>query len=1012
MKNYILAAFVSILCLVVINNNAFPQNNSNGISLTKSSDGYYIDLNLPGYSTASLSQNGEPFIKINLDNYGITPEAGLPMLPQISFNLFINTNEKTPAYEVESRNSETKFLNAKVYPTQAPWEKNKNPGDRPFTIDRNYYLTKGSIDNPLVKISEPFVIAGVKGVTVTIFPFAYDPTTNKLIVTKNAKFKIDLKYPAVINSVPESFDKMFRNFFLNYNAVNVTPTNNYLIITAPEYESGMAAFVTHKQNMGYSVFMANTTITGTTNSAILNYIQQRYNNTTTRPEFILLVGDVDKIPNWIGIGPDNPNTDLNYTLLDGNDAYADAFIGRFSVSSSAELTNIITKSIFMEDNINNLPKKNIYMASEDNYTISEGTHNFVIDSFFMPGNYNNVKLYCHTYNATTQQLTDAFNANQSFAIYSGHGGETEWADGPVFTQSNVNALTNTVYPFVYVFSCLTGSYQVPECMAETFIRRTHGASVYWGSSVTSYWDQDDILEKRLIRSMFVDDLKKTTPMMVMAKYYLSLYYGGITSDVRRYFEMYNCFGDPSIYEAAFGPMISHTPLPNTENLNGPYVVNCSITPAGSTIDPLKTKIFWTRGTSFTDSVSLTNCGGNNWTANIPGNGAEASYRYYIKTGDALNRIAVLPGGAPANYFSFNAQPDLTPPVITHTQVGNIGQPMWPATVNCTATDNIGIDSVWVEWYKNTPASSKEFKLINISGSSFSAVFNSPNSEVTAGDSIFYVIKAKDNSAAHNLCQSPASGHYAFMITSLTSSSFCKDTYLPIRDNQTTADTFFISSHGTITDFNFKMERLIHTYDGDVSFTITSPSGQAVILSANHGGGGQNYINTVFDDSATTHISEGTAPFTGTFKPDIPMTVFNGQEMYGAWILRVNDDADIDTGHVERYCLIMQYTSIIGISDLSIPRKFEIKQNYPNPFNPVTIIKYSIPKSSLVKMTVYDILGREVSKLVNSVEPAGNYEVNFDGSNLASGIYFYRIEARQVGSSTGSFVEVKKMVLLK
>ena len=98
---------------------------------------------------------------------------------------------------------------------------------------------------------------------------------------------------------------------------------------------------------------------------------------------------------------------------------------------------------------------------------------------------------------------------------------------------------------------------------------------------------------------------------------------------------------------------------------------------------------------------------------------------------------------------------------------------------------------------------------------------------------------------------------------------------------------------------------------------------------------------------------------------------------------------------------------VGIVPLSnnIPNIYSLSQNYPNPFNPVTTIKFGIPKQGLVKMVVSDILGREVMLLVKEVRSAGNYEVKFDGSNLASGVYFYKIEA-------GDFVEVKKMVLIK
>ena len=90
---------------------------------------------------------------------------------------------------------------------------------------------------------------------------------------------------------------------------------------------------------------------------------------------------------------------------------------------------------------------------------------------------------------------------------------------------------------------------------------------------------------------------------------------------------------------------------------------------------------------------------------------------------------------------------------------------------------------------------------------------------------------------------------------------------------------------------------------------------------------------------------------------------------------------------------------------SIPKEFSLFQNYPNPFNPRTTIKYSIPQKSVVTITVYDILGKEVSKLVNEEKLSGTYEVQFDGSKLSSGVYFYRLHA-------GSFLKTKKLVLLK
>jgi len=85
--------------------------------------------------------------------------------------------------------------------------------------------------------------------------------------------------------------------------------------------------------------------------------------------------------------------------------------------------------------------------------------------------------------------------------------------------------------------------------------------------------------------------------------------------------------------------------------------------------------------------------------------------------------------------------------------------------------------------------------------------------------------------------------------------------------------------------------------------------------------------------------------------------------------------------------------------------YDISQNYPNPFTPSTTIRYQIPQDGMVTLKVYDILGREVKTLVNEVKTKGRYEVNFDASNLASGLYIYEIKS-------GSYKASKKMTLIK
>lgn len=104
---------------------------------------------------------------------------------------------------------------------------------------------------------------------------------------------------------------------------------------------------------------------------------------------------------------------------------------------------------------------------------------------------------------------------------------------------------------------------------------------------------------------------------------------------------------------------------------------------------------------------------------------------------------------------------------------------------------------------------------------------------------------------------------------------------------------------------------------------------------------------------------------------------------------------------DRYSAVTSVDPVNG----SVPDKFELKQNYPNPFNPQTKIQFSLSANSFVSLKVYDIMGREVRNLVSGNYAAGSYSVDFNASSLASGIYFYKLEA-------GNFSEVKKMNLIK
>ena len=129
------------------------------------------------------------------------------------------------------------------------------------------------------------------------------------------------------------------------------------------------------------------------------------------------------------------------------------------------------------------------------------------------------------------------------------------------------------------------------------------------------------------------------------------------------------------------------------------------------------------------------------------------------------------------------------------------------------------------------------------------------------------------------------------------------------------------------------------------------------------------------------------------------------------------DSRVETGHYAYRIKQIDFNGTANYHELSaevivgVPTAYALSQNYPNPFNPTTKIDFELPYDGKVSILLYDISGREVAKLVNEVKTAGYYSVQFNGANLSSGMYFYRINAQ--GNANGqNFVNTKKMVLIK
>ncbi|MFH1010322.1 MAG: C25 family cysteine peptidase, partial [bacterium] len=478
-----------------------------------SSNEFDLDFSLPGLIRSLVDTRGGQFTRLTVEDAGIWGEVGSLELPAIRRLISIPYGSQPQLQIVDIETQTFSFaelgITAPILPVQASIE--KIPGaweNAPFDWNRQLYeMDQFQVSSP-IELGQVGILRGYRFTELVLYPVDVNPARQEVKVLLSARLKIllpgaDMEETrakrARYSSLPFEIltDRLMMKTSLDAGILEINGMPEpplLLIITDPTWQSNtdLLNYISWKYSKGFRPVLVTTSTTGTTKELIKAYIQTAYNDWPIPPTFVLFIGDSGPIPAWTGSGSGNPKTDLNYSLLEGSDYMPDIDLGRWSIADLTDITNIITKSTGYEQNTisgtRNWQKKAVFMASEDNYPVSEGTHNYVITNYLTPDGYTCDRLYCHTYNATTQQVRTAHNDGRSLSIYSGHGSETYWGDGPPFYQSDVNGLTNTVFPFVQSYSCLTGNFTYSvECFMETWIRDDHAAVGAMGSTVTSYW---------------------------------------------------------------------------------------------------------------------------------------------------------------------------------------------------------------------------------------------------------------------------------------------------------------------------------------------------------------------------------------------------------------------------------------------------------------------------------------------------------------------------------------------
>ncbi|MBN8641343.1 MAG: T9SS type A sorting domain-containing protein [Flavobacteriales bacterium] len=295
-------------------------------------------------------------------------------------------------------------------------------------------------------------------------------------------------------------------------------------------------------------------------------------------------------------------------------------------------------------------------------------------------------------------------------------------------------------------------------------------------------------------------------------------------------------------------------------------------------------------------------------------------------------------------------------------------------------------NVTLTW--NADANVQDYLVEIATDAAFTAIINS----TTVGTNMYTVPLGANTQyywrvTASNECATAAtSSVFSFTTENVTCASFTA-TDTPITISATGVNTYTSTINVTpnlpITDVNVTIN-ITHSWDADLDVTLTSPTGTVVELTTDNGGQGDNYTNTVFDQQATTLVTAGTAPFTGSFVPEGNLSNLNGQLSGGNWILTVTDDANFDGGSITGFTLNICAQGTLASQE----NTFSDFGIFPNPNNGEFTIKLNSDSGEKIKVTVFDVRGRAVFQ--RDFNSASSFEQQIQLDNIESGMYLVNV----------------------
>ncbi|MCE5346580.1 MAG: C25 family cysteine peptidase [Bacteroidales bacterium] len=566
-----------------------------------------INYSIPELYINSFQDRNESFYRIAIPGHISSSDPGKPELPVFSSLISIPegciyTIRISDVSITKLKPSKKKFKGV-LYPAQEGETKAIQKQKPPFKMDKNLYSSRGVIAEDTVRIEPLGKAHDMQLANLSVSPVRYDPRLNVLEVITS--MKIEISFSEGTGSISKSissgaalFNKSLSKEVLNYNQEDFI--NGYsdqpvkmVILTDTIFRKHLDPIIKWKTQKGYKlkILYKGANLAGNSYTQIKDTLTKIYNASTETdppPEYLLIIGDINKVPYY---GSGNV-TDMYYGEFTGNGDYIpEMYIGRIPVTDTTELKSVINKIIRYEKcefaDTNNFYSRALVTAGNDAgyYNYMNGQVKYAISNYLTTGNKIEEHHFYYPQSATAEDsIKKLLKKGISFLNFTGHGSASGWLD-PEINGNDIDSLKNkNMYPFIISNACKTSQFNLVSSFGSKFVLSNEkGAIGYIGCSNDSYWDEDFYWSIGLGTPSANPTYETTGPgaydrlfhthnespsdwyyTMGQINYAGNLAVSASTSQRKKYYwEIYNLVGDPSVVPILGKPASFKISLPDT-----------------------------------------------------------------------------------------------------------------------------------------------------------------------------------------------------------------------------------------------------------------------------------------------------------------------------------------------------------------------------------------------------------------------------------------------------------------